>query len=103
MYIRVLFMSEFPGLRHIVKIRDFFPYLRVQSDPLAKMAGTKPVRLATLQIHTEGASYSSDPHQRCQPLFRSTSKVPATLQINIEGVATLQIHTEAASYSSDPH
>jgi hypothetical protein len=72
MYIRVLFMSEFPGLRHIVKIRDFFPYLRVQSDPLAKMAGTKPVRLATLQIHIEGVatlqihtvrySHSSDPN-----------------------------------------
>ena len=71
MYIRILFMSEFPGLRHIVKIRDFFPYLRIKSDPLAETTETKPVRLATLQIHIEGVAtlqihirtcgHSSDP------------------------------------------
>ena len=50
MYVRVLFMSEFPGLRHIVKIRDFYPYLSGQSDPGANIKRTKPPRKATLQI-----------------------------------------------------
>ena len=50
MYVRVLFMSEFPDLRHIVKIRDFYPYSRFQSDLYAHRMMTIPVRLATLQI-----------------------------------------------------
>ena len=51
MYIRILFMSEFPGLRHIVKIRDFCTYLSSQSDPSTSKKKTKSLHLATLQIH----------------------------------------------------
>lgn len=99
MYIRVLFMSEFPGLRYIVKIRDFFPYIRGESDPLAKTRGTKPVRPATLQIHTISWCHSSDHLLECGALFRSILKLVATLQITVWQRTTLQVPLQRALFS----
>ena len=59
MYVRVLFMSEFPDLRHFVKIRDFDPYLRDQSDLSTNMNEAKPQGPVTLQIQFFQVGYSS--------------------------------------------
>ena len=63
-YIRILFMSEFPGLRRIVKIRDFDPYLRARSACSTNKKSMKCLNLHTLQIRMPSlARHSSDQYQ----------------------------------------
>ena len=55
-------MSEFPGLRRIVKIRDFEPYLRAETADSTYKKSMKCLNLHTLQINLKYGGHSSDPH-----------------------------------------